>query len=172
MSKIMVIGDVHADWETLRQFLLLHNPTMVLSCGDFGVWDLEEMKNEIESSCPIYFCDGNHEDYRLLAAVRKRVRNRCVATKVVDNVYYMPRGTTRRIDDRNVLFVGGGDSIDKAFRIKGHDWFEEETLTEMEVRKLPYKHVDVIISHSAPDLYLNYLIYQTMATLVIRQKNS
>ena len=38
MKKIIIMGDVHADFGSLNQFLNKKRPDIILQCGDFGRW--------------------------------------------------------------------------------------------------------------------------------------
>ncbi len=74
----------------------------------------------------------------------------------------MPRGSTYTLPDgRVIMFMGGGDSIDKQFRKVGVDWFPEEIITQKDLNDLPDIKVDIFITHTCPvelvnDLKTNY----------------
>lgn len=67
------------------------------------------------------------------------------------------RGQVFDIEDTSIFTMGGGYSIDVAFRIPGRSWWPEELPTEEEyeeaLRNLAAhgNRVDVIISHAAPE---------------------
>lgn len=96
----------------------------------------------------IYWCDGNHEDHWDLIEERNYMKAPC---EMMPNVYYMKRGSILQLPDkRNVLFMGGGDSIDKNQRTLGHDWFPEELINHGDVHELPDMNIDIVISHTCP----------------------
>ena len=147
-SKIMVCGDVHANWGELNAVINKKQPNIILQCGDFGFWPREK-KYDIRQIKPqntkIYWCDGNHEDFDSL-------KNR-PSNQVHANVFYMPRGHTMKLPDgRNVLFFGGADSYDKDQRTMGWDWFREELPSYEDFDKLSLikERIDIVISHTCP----------------------
>ncbi len=96
----------------------------------------------------IYWCDGNHEDHWDLKEERNYMKAPC---QVMPNVYYMKRGSVLSLPDgRNVLFIGGADSVDKNQRKLGFDWFPEEVITQSDVYDLPNIKIDIVISHTCP----------------------
>ena len=96
----------------------------------------------------VYWCDGNHEDHWDLIEERNYMKAPC---EMMPNVYYMKRGSVLQLPDgRNVLFMGGADSIDKGARTVGLDWFPEEVINQKNVYGLPDTKVDVVISHTCP----------------------
>lgn len=149
MAKIMVVGDIHADWVPLNSLIEEQRPDIILQCGDFGWWpSLEKFKarGAIDTKGgKLYFCDGNHEQHSDLDQEGG-------ITELYENVFFCPRGSTLTLDDgRIVLFAGGAHSIDKNQRIMGLDWFEEENITYSQFdRMVSHKKVDIVISHTAP----------------------
>ena len=149
-NNIIVVGDVHEEWKELNILINKRQPSMVLSCGDFGDWprlrgrkfDFTVKNREI----PIRFCDGNHEDHESLLALDTSGR-----IPEMDNVFYQRRGSTMTLPDgRTVLFIGGADSIDKVWRTQGVSWFPQEVITTTDVNALPDCKVDIVISHTCP----------------------
>jgi len=160
MKKIMVMGDIHGSWGHVN--ILINKKydeiASILQCGDFGYWPNFHDKTEItplghrytfdnyglkNKDIPIYFCDGNHENHPALLKGDKILEDK--------NIHYMKRGTTLTLEDGQVvLFMGGAKSIDKKFRLAGHDWFPEESITEKELYSLPDVKVDIVISHTCP----------------------
>jgi len=147
-SKIMVIGDVHANWPELNTIINKKHPEIILACGDFGFWPREkqyDIRRLLTQGSKIYWCDGNHEDFLSL--------NNRPSNQVHPNVFYMPRGHTMKLPDgRNVLFFGGADSYDKDSRILGFDWFKEEipSIEDFDKLSLIKEKVDIVISHTCP----------------------
>lgn len=156
---ILVCGDIHGYWSSLNTLINKKSPSMILQCGDFGYWpkfhgqsidgtgkkwDFYGLKNQ---DTKIYWCDGNHEDHWGL----KNVSN----NEILPNVFYMKRGSALTLPDgRNILFIGGAQSIDRFSRTTGVDWFPEETITQKEIYDLPDVNIDIIISHTCPEEFL------------------
>ena len=144
-DKIVVMGDIHGDFATLNTFINKHHPKIILQVGDFGYWpNMTDVGTPKAQDTLIYFCDGNHEDHW---ALRDRTTD-----ELWPNIHFMPRGSTLRLPDgRNVLFIGGGISIDKYRRTIGVSWFPEETITQKDISNLPDETVDIVISHTCPN---------------------
>jgi hypothetical protein len=147
VSKIIVCGDTHAYWSILNNLIAKEHPDIILQTGDFGYWEgipVYSIKHIDAQNTKIYFCPGNHEDWNLL--------NKIENPQLTPNIKYMKKGTTMILPDgRNVLFIGGADSVDKQFRTPGYDWFPEELINETDIKNLPDEKVDIVISHTCPD---------------------
>ena len=158
MSGIMVCGDIHGDWRHLNTLINKRKPDMILQCGDFGYWP--SFHNTVGSNSKnkwnlfgiknpktdIHFCDGNHEDHWALKKLKP------YGNVMKYGVFYMGRGSTLKLPDgRRVMFFGGANSIDKASRTLGVDWFPEEVITYRDLENLPDEKVDIIISHTCPE---------------------
>jgi predicted phosphodiesterase len=160
MKNVLVMGDIHAEWGRVNILINKKHEEIgtILQCGDFGYWPNFHNKSGITGTgvrytfdnyglknkgIPIYFCDGNHENHPALLEGDKELTNR--------NINYMKRGTYLTLEDgRNVLFMGGAKSIDKKYRLAGHDWFPEESITERDIYALPDVKIDIVISHTCP----------------------
>jgi predicted phosphodiesterase len=176
--SVYVIGDTHGYWGSLNTFINKKQPSIILHCGDFGYWPHFHNTTALQSThydeyerlismnlkrkkwdqygikskyTKIYFCDGNHEDHDSLKILRESCKKKRVPIKIMDNVYYMPRGTIIKLPDgRNILFMGGADSIDKLARTEHVDWFRQEIISEADLINLPDENIDVVISHTCP----------------------
>lgn len=38
LKNIYVVGDIHADWDSLNKLITDKSPEIILSVGDFGFW--------------------------------------------------------------------------------------------------------------------------------------
>lgn len=165
---ILAVGDIHGDWGKLNTLVNKKRPSIVLQCGDFGWWPQWEVKRntvyhlrekswthkgaKLPSDTRLYFCDGNHENHwdleKLMCADRTKPVN------LYSNVFYMPRGCVLQLPDgRNVLFIGGADSIDKNLRTLGIDWYPEELITREDVDYISgiKEKIHIVISHTCPE---------------------
>lgn len=166
-DKILVVGDIHGEWDKLNRLINKKKPNIVLQCGDFGYWPMLEVKSKklygsmkmkawkLEGVKPqgskVYWCDGNHEDHYALDNLSQTLQREPI--EIYENVFYCQRGSILKLSDgRTVMFIGGADSIDKHYRTLGIDWFEEELISkEQENFILDYDgKVDIIISHTCP----------------------
>lgn len=163
-NKIIAVGDLHTEWSHLNALIAKKRPKIVWQCGDFGYWPRFHNTNALgptskrkfnqygikPGNCKVYWCDGNHEDHW---AIKNDLLDKGV-NEIQPNVFYMKRGSTLELPDgRIVLFMGGAESIDKAERTLGHDWFPEEVITQADIENLPNK-IDIVISHTCTiDMY-------------------
>lgn len=152
---IYVIGDVHGTFERFAWMIQHVTPEdTIIQVGDFGFYK-STLKNWSDMfpkgyPCRVLAIEGNHEDYRILNTFSKTE-----PTEVHKNLWYVPRGYTTTIDGKLFAFLGGADSIDKAWRPKGVDWFPEETISDDDVATLYQnvgdRKVDVLVTHATPD---------------------
>lgn len=157
-QRILVLGDVHGEFGRLNALINVKKPDLILQCGDFGYWpkwvktgQVDPITNVKTHGVKLLFCDGNHEDHWSL-------RDR-ESDELAPNVFYMPRGSTYELDDgRNILFMGGGDSIDKNMRVLGRDWFPEEVIQHKDMQNLPDKKIDIFITHTCPEELVHDLV--------------
>jgi hypothetical protein len=173
--KIVVMGDVHADFGALNRFLNKKKPDIVLQAGDFGWWPHRHGTEKISrnrrfdqyslkpNGATIYWADGNHENHDDLQERMKAAPGQPLEVPV-PGCFYMPRGSVLTLPDgRNVLFFGGAMSTDKHERTEGEDWWAGEVPTQADLnfaRSQIAAHggrVDIAISHTAPFLILMQL---------------
>lgn len=151
-EKILILGDVHGNFKLMSNIINSNNTDIVFQVGDFGIWPNFENQSfgfghysidNIQINCPLYFCDGNHEDHHSLNSITKK--------EIHKNVFYMKRGEILKIGSYNVLFMGGAESIDKCNRTIGVDWFPQESICYSDMLKLDVnKKIDIVVSHTCP----------------------
>jgi len=153
-QKIVIMGDAHGEWAALEKLIEKENPDLLISVGDLGYWPKRGpgivRAGSVESffrdnKTKILFCPGNHENWD---AIDERKSD-----EILPNVFYMPRGSTYTLDDgRKILFFGGSDSIDKAWRREGVSWFRQELPSKRHIDRLdPNDKFDIVVSHTCPD---------------------
>ncbi len=158
-DKIIVVGDIHGEWEQLNLIIERKRPQTVFSVGDFGYWPRINAQKKSHAQrpwsldgiktkgVPVWWAPGNHEDWWSLRGLEERGRS-----EITPNIFYMKRGSTVVLNDgRRVLFMGGADSIDKKVRRVGVDWFPDEIIGQRDIFELPDVPVDIVISHTAPE---------------------
>ena len=151
---------------------------IILQTGDFGYWPHKQKrgafrglsralwrKDCIKNAMPgilgnrikIYWCDGNHENHDALdaleaASLAGKPEERFIET--MPGVYFAPFGSVLRLlDGTTVLFCGGADSTDKAWRTPGESWWPQEAIDENDMARLPAPGsltVDWVVSHTCP----------------------
>jgi len=161
-DKILMVGDIHGDWESLNQLIAGTKPNIIIQVGDFGYWphmdgsstfshycDIWKQNGIENGDCKIFWCDGNHENHDVLDLLVSAY-GKDDPIEVMNNVFYMPRMSTIKINDEVFLFIGGADSIDKQYRIKGISWWEQETIKQKDIYNLPNIDIVIVISHTCP----------------------
>lgn len=158
--KIIITGDVHGRFGVLNNLIEKEKPELIICSGDFGYWPnfpyIEQIKSINTKRTKLLWIDGNHEDHWALREFQSYNLSSRSQLKMLDNLYYMPRGSTYELEDgRKILFMGGGLSIDKHLRTEGIDWFSEELITYGDLHNLPKEKIDIIISHTGPTEFVN-----------------
>lgn len=127
--KIRVIGDIHGDYGAYQQ--IIDGCESSIQVGDFGIGFINDGFERTESH---RFIRGNHDD----------------PGKCKDNKHWIPDGTSHA----GFFCVGGGFSIDRAWRIEGKSWWPDEELSQKEMYKIldDYEKIkpDYVISHEGP----------------------
>lgn len=154
------VGDIHGEFEIFHRLLsreaVLDYPESIIQVGDFGHhpgW----LKQHpfVAPPRPVYWIDGNHEWFPDLREIRE-------PTELYPNCIYVPRGTVMELDGKQIGFLGGGDSIDKAYRTEDWDWFPEERIEVRHVDRLVEnakgKKLDILVTHVPPYYLIPALI--------------
>lgn len=174
-SRVYVLGDIHADFGALSQFINKKKPDIILQCGDFGWWPHRHKTEKITRNrrfdqysvkpggTRLYWCDGNHENHDDLQERMKASPGQPLEIPV-PGCFYMPRGSVLTLPNgRAVLFFGGAMSTDKEGRVEGDSWWAKEvpTIEDLEhARAQVAAHggrVDIVISHTGPTQFLQQL---------------
>ena len=164
--RILVAGDWHGneDWalNVIRRVpgLLAGEPRrLILHLGDFGIWPdraglayLARITEVLaETGAELWFIDGNHEDFGLLAKLDAGGSITDGRVLVRPGVYHLPRGCRWAWHGRAWLGCGGGVSLDKAVRTAGVDWWPDEEITTAQVAAISAAGpADVLVSHDCP----------------------
>jgi len=153
MMKTIIGGDTHMEFGKLNEFIVENSPDVIIICGDFGFWPRyynDRMPILRNGDTVVYWCDGNHEDHDMLDVEWGKVNRKRVPVEIKHNVFFMPRGTILELANRRILFCGGAESIDRAYRRSGVDWFEQEIITDDDIEAMPDTDITTVISHAAP----------------------
>ncbi|KKQ99979.1 MAG: Metallophosphoesterase [Candidatus Woesebacteria bacterium GW2011_GWB1_39_12] len=166
MSQIAYIGDLHGNFEALSLLMKkVSDESSVktfIQVGDFGYWPRRGKINEgIESievteNCKLFWIDGNHEDFESMKNFGMLHQPGQLKVWKNGQINYVPRGTILNIYGKNILFIGGAESIDAAGRTEHLDWFREESITQRDIEnalsaieEFP-DAIDVVVSHECP----------------------
>lgn len=159
--SVLMVGDVHGFltvWDSVLRAQEEFQCDAIFCLGDFGWgWDGGAQTFTNPTGVPVYWIDGNHEnfddlyerfDYSLLAPQETQ-----------ENVFWCPRGTILDLDGWTALCFGGGTSVDRQWRIPGESWWQQEKITSGEIDRAVANwgaHADVpherriLLTHECP----------------------
>lgn len=172
---IFITGDTHfdidikkiIDWKKGKYRNISKDDYLIVS-GDFGlIWFTQ--KNDVEKRITNFwdhqefttlFIPGNHENYdRLLSDEFPEVEMFGNKVKQISkSIFMLNRGEVYTIENKKFFTMGGGYSIDKAFRTPHVSWWEQELPSTVEYLKAldnlkkVNNEVDFIISHSCSNI--------------------
>lgn len=155
-----VAGDWHGNtgWalKTIKRF---HDNgvTHVVQLGDFGIWSgndaavfIRKVQRDLSKfGMTLYVVPGNHEDY---VRIEKCPVNPDTGLQhYTDNIVLMPRGFRLKSHGREILFLGGANSIDREWRTPFISWWDGEQITLGDVyRSVEGGKADIMFCHDAP----------------------
>lgn len=167
---IFVTGDTHGTLDTgkfsRRNFPVWNELTRqdyMIICGDFGgVWDggkhdAAALDFFTQQKFTTLFVDGNHENLDMLDAMPVEEWNGGKVHRVRDSVIHLMRGQIFGLCGQSIFTFGGGNSIDKEYRLAGRSWWPQEMPSAAEyeeaMRNLEQNafKVDTILTHAAPE---------------------
>jgi Icc-related predicted phosphoesterase len=142
MSKF--IGDVHGKFDAYEKLIRENDNT--IQVGDMGVgfrswphgeWRANPPHDKMVASNSL-FIRGNHDNPHVC-----RRHSQCIQD-----------GHFTKLDGRTTMFIGGGLSIDKDYRIEDFSWWPEEQLSQPEMNRIAdiYEKVkpEIMVTHECP----------------------
>lgn len=145
---ILVLADTHSQFFTINEQIdyaenkLGIGITCVIHLGDFGIFrpGLKKFfKKEAQRfTRPLYFVEGNHEDFTLFPWLVK---------KYEQHFRHLQRSQKHQINEYQFLALGGADYMDAMITQKG------AVITESDIKtclNLQPDEIDIIISHDCP----------------------
>ena len=142
-TDIAFLGDVHGKWSQYRQLIGQYETTVQVGDMGFGFpgWqktDPHKFKGNH------HFIRGNHDSPEVI----RRHPN-----------YLGDFGYDAQLD---IFFVGGANSIDKAWRIPGSSWWEDEELSYTQFQNVIdlYNKIKprVVVTHDCPKTVQMFLV--------------
>lgn len=146
---ILVIADTHCYYDIVNRQIehaetVLNMPVdCVLHLGDFGVYR-EHLHNYFvrrgaRFQKPLYFIEGNHEDFREFDGLVARYNGKCFT--------HLPRASVQELGPYRMLCLGGSAYMDALNTQPGAVIKDHQIDACLE---LPPDGVDIIISHDCP----------------------
>jgi predicted phosphodiesterase len=156
-DRVLVVGDTHAHIEAFTDTVIpaakLTGASVLLHVGDLGLYTGNEendasFSEELDGLLMrhglfLLAIDGNHDTWlhRNLIGVSE-------PTAIGERLWYMPRGFACVFGDCKLLFVGGGYSVDEAYRRSIGHYHEWEELREIDVeRACQSGGCDLMVAH-------------------------
>lgn len=187
--RILVVGDTHCNhnfmiWKVFN-FAENFGCDAIFVVGDFGFWPNTEIGAKFlssvsykatEKNIPVYFLDGNHEDFFTLEDVYGGLSNCKDFISIRKNIFYSPRSHSWEWDGVKFLSLGGAFSVDRNRRVMGQSWFTEETLRLVDIENcLRSQKVDVMLTHDCPSAMdirsISHVFYRTFAESESNRRN-
>lgn len=183
---IYIHGDTHGEYSYFSDRWLpgqsqWTSVDKLIITGDFGFVFRGERnslaeKNNLDAlakkSYEILFLDGNHEGFDYLEDYPEEIRYGAPVRRIRDNIFWLQRGYIYTIEDHSFFVMGGGYSIDKAWRL-GYQrnynekiWFAQELPSQEEYRRAITAlqnvgmKVDYILTHTAPRTIIPRVIFK------------
>lgn len=166
---VYVTGDCHQDMRKIYAFadkMDLGPDDHVIVLGDMGIYwrhdkaDAKVIIKDFEAryNFNLYFIDGNHENFKIL----KSLEEDDVGMGIVsEHIRHLKRGRRYSIGGKDILAIGGADSVDKFRRTEGLSWWKDEAITDEDVSRVDPGQYDYVLSHCCPrsifDAYKPYL---------------
>ena len=145
---ILITCDTHCYYDTVNQQLAYAENVLGLriSCiihlGDFGIYKshLHDyfIKKGRRFMRPLYFIDGNHEDFEALPRLTKKYQAFFT---------YLPRGTVHSIEGYRFLALGGAAYMDSMLTEEGAIITDQQINTCLAVDRT---QVDIVLTHDCP----------------------
>lgn len=146
-KQIVLLGDIHGEYSVIEKFCENFSDTNIIQVGDFGIGFQQNKSKESrilknicsflkKSNNKLFVIRGNHDDPSYFD-------NR----KIDDEITFLSDYSLLIKDNKRILCVGGGISIDRTLRKSGISWWEGE-IFNLDPDKVVKS--DVLITHVAP----------------------
>jgi Icc-related predicted phosphoesterase len=156
-TPIVFLGDVHGNWEVIRNFCARHSGFTIIQVGDFGIGFHHHLKCQsklrklnqhlADSNNQLLAIRGNHDDPDYFLGKHK-----------LSNLYLLPDYTVAESGELgSILFAGGGVSIDRSERILNKSWWPDERPIYDESK---IANCDILVTHAAPAAFVNACFYK------------
>lgn len=134
-------------------------------CWDGGVNDTFVISVLHKLPCTVLWLDGNHENFDIIEEIP--IINNWHGGKVQfisEDIIHLMRGQVYELEGKRFFVFGGGNSIDKQWRIPGVSWWEKEMPSEDEyvegmrnLEGVDYE-VDYVLTHTCPGHIAHMLV--------------
>ncbi len=167
---IYITGDTHRNIgrfmkgnpEYIHDIIWTEKDILVVA-GDFGFVFLDTPQEkdwldwlEREKPYTICFVDGNHENHPKIAEYPEEEWCGGRIHRIRKNILHLMRGQVYDIDGKKFFTMGGAYSIDRATRVLGYSYWDEEIPCDEEYKEASRNlknnnyMIDYVITHTAP----------------------
>jgi predicted phosphodiesterase len=157
---MIFLSDIHGFYPTVVNILQQLGSknikdTSIIQLGDFGYhlkWMGETGLDQIEKYCEkynytFYLIRGNHDDPKFYDGTWTR-----------KHIQFVKDYTVLNIENKNILCIGGGISIDRKDLIEGIRYFPDEVLVVKEEILDKLRNIDYVATHVAPDFVMPFTL--------------
>ena len=155
---VFVTGDCHQDMRKIYAFadkMELGSDDYIIVLGDMGIFwrhdkaDANVIIKDFEAryNFNLYFIDGNHENFKILNSLEEDENH---MGYISEHIRHLKRSRRYNIDGKDILALGGADSIDKFRRTPGLSWWEEEAITDDDVDRVDPGEYTYVLTHCCP----------------------
>ena len=174
---VYITGDTHRNFDRIfdMSWYFEENDVIVI-LGDAGINysgnpDDYNLKRDLSELSVVLFCiHGNHEMRPESISTYEQIEHfggTVYWEPEFPNLLFAKCGEIYWLDGKSCIAIGGANSVDKAQRIPGVNWWDDEQPSE-EIKQLVEERlhienwrVDAVFSHTCPYKYLNSLNLQT-----------
>ena len=136
---MLIIGDVHGKLQDYKKIVDSYKG-LTIQLGDFGFREHHQWHLENLTSCRHRIIFGNHDDYSFLNEAHS----------------YGNFSFFQSEDDSVIMTIRGAYSIDKAYRIEGVSYWNNEEMTYQEMQECisMYRLLkpSIVLSHTCPNV--------------------
>lgn len=154
----MLLGDCHGDFRKIYQFaekMELKEGDAIIVLGDMGLLWRQDRRDanifirdfEDRWKFNLYFVDGNHENFHQLNSLPEDAEG---MGYISEHIRHLKRGRRYNINGKDILAIGGADSVDQYWRTPGLSWWQEETITQEDIDRVEPGYYDYVLSHTCP----------------------
>lgn len=163
-GNVAVAGDWHGNTLGARmaveKIAETSDAQIILHLGDFGIWTgnsgrkylffINKVLTQLDKF--LFVTLGNHENYDFVNKFDDVPgMPGCKFLDKHERIIVFSRGYAWEWNDKKFMSFGGANSIDRAYRREGKDWWEGERITDTDVwAGMDVGKVDVMFCHDAP----------------------
>jgi len=139
--KIVVIGDIHGNYDYLKRILKDTSGDIYLQVGDFA----GDKEDYLDLEKTVYFIKGNHECFDIIDKYEE-------PTEIKKNLIYIPTGKVVEVNGIRIGAFGGNFSpISFGKRKKELSGKRRSHITIDDFKKATkMKDIDILLTHEAP----------------------